>query len=288
MADGKVVRLGGRCHKNKTGLDLHRLFVGSEGLLGIVTEATLKLLPKPPFRACLSAGFRSMKAAAEVVGRVFSEGFLPSALEVADEFTLAASERRTGSRLFASCRAHVIVELDGRERAVRSDVLALGRIFKLLEPVFIRRGYGEAGCEEVWRVRREFSLGLRDSGLTKLNQDVVVPRGRLEDLFAFAARLQKRYKIPVACFGHAGDGNIHVNVMVDRADRSQEARSRMVVDALFRQVLDWEGAVTGEHGIGLARLPWWNLATTENVRKMHRQIKRALDPRQILNPGKFV
>lgn len=288
LADGKVVRLGGRCHKNKTGLDLHRLFVGSEGLLGIVTEATLKLLPKPPFRACLSAGFHSMKAAAGVVGRVFSEGFLPSALEVADEFTLAASERRTGSRLFAGCRAHVIVELDGQERAVRSDVLALGRIFKLLEPVFMRRGYGEAGCEEVWRVRREFSLGLRDSGLTKLNQDVVVPRGRLEDLFAFVACLQKRYKIPVACFGHAGDGNIHVNVMVDRADRSQEARSRMVVDALFRQVLDWEGAVTGEHGIGLARLPWWNLATTENVRKMHRQIKRALDPRQILNPGKFV
>ena len=288
LADGEVVRLGGRCHKNKTGLDLHRLFVGSEGLLGVVTEAMLKLLPKPPFRACLSAGFRSMKAAAGAVRRVFSEGFLPSALEVADEFTLAASERRTGSRLFAGCRAHVIVELDGRERSVRSDVLALGRIFKLLEPVFVWRGYGEAGCEAVWRVRREFSLGLRDTGLTKLNQDVVVPRGRLEDLFAFAARIQKRHGIPVACFGHAGDGNIHVNVMVDRADRSQEARSRMAVDALFRQVLDWDGAVTGEHGIGLARLPWWNLATTENVRKMHRQIKGALDPRQILNPGKFV
>lgn len=288
LADGEVVRLGGRCHKNKTGFDLHRLFVGSEGLLGIVAEATLKLLPKPPFRACLSAGFRSMKAAAGAVRRVFSEGFLPAALEVADEFTLAASARRTGSRLFAGCQAHVIAELDGRERAVRSDVLALGRIFKFLEPVFIRRGYGEAGCEAVWQARREFSLGLRDTGLTKLNQDVVVPRGRLEDLFAFASRLQKKHGIPVACFGHAGDGNIHVNVMVDRSDPSQESQSRMAVDALFRQVLNWEGAITGEHGIGLARLPWWNLATRKNVRKMHRRIKGALDPRQILNPGKFV
>ncbi len=288
LADGTAARLGGRCHKNKTGFDLHRLFVGSEGLLGVVTEATLKLLPKPLFRACLSVGFCSMKAAAEAVRRVFAEGFLPAALEVADAFTLAASRRRTGSRLFAGCQAHVIAELDGRERAVRSDLSALGRVFKSLDPVFVRRGYGEAGCEVVWRIRREFSFSLRDTGLTKLNQDVVVPRSRLEDLFAFAARLQKRHGISVACFGHAGDGNIHVNIMADLSCPGGEARSRSMVDELFRRVLGWGGAVTGEHGIGMARLPWWELAAAETVRKMHRQVKQALDSRQILNPGKFV
>src|SRR5437588_8321378 len=115
LADGSVVRLGGRTHKNKTGFDLGRLFVGSEGLLGIVTEATLKLLPLPPFRACLGVGLGSMKDAARAIRRIFSAGILPSALEIADAFTLAAARKRTGSRLLAGCRAHIIVELDGQE-----------------------------------------------------------------------------------------------------------------------------------------------------------------------------
>src|SRR5207302_644854 len=136
--------------------------------------------------------------------------------------------------------------------------------------------------------RREFSYSLRDTGLTKLNQDIVVPRGRLEDLFAFAKRLQKKHRLPLACFGHAGDGNIHVNVMVNaqkpRAMRSAEE----ALDELFKQVLAWGGAITGEHGIGLAKQPWWPLAASPDVRHLHAAIKKALDPKGILNPGKFV
>ena len=287
LADGTITRLGGRCHKNKTGFDLHRLFVGSEGLLGVVTEATLKLIPKPPFRACLSIGYSSMKKAADAIRSVFAHGYLPAALEVADAFTLAAGARRTKSRLFEGCQAHVIIELDGHEQAVRYDLKSLEAALKPLEPEFVRSGFGEAGCEEIWQVRREFSFGLRDTGLTKLNQDVVVPRGRLEDLFAFAARLQKKHSIQVACFGHAGDGNIHVNIMVDRTDPKQIEKSEGVVDELFRQVLQWEGSVTGEHGIGIARLPWWDQAVSRTADKLHAQIKEAVDPRRILNPEKF-
>lgn len=287
LADGTITRLGGRCHKNKTGFDLHRLFVGSEGLLGVVTEATLKLIPKPPFRACLSIGYSSMKKAADAIRSVFAHGYLPAALEVADAFTLAAGARRTKSRLFEGCQAHVIIELDGHEQAVRCDLKSLEAALKPLEPEFVRSGFGEAGCEEIWQVRREFSFGLRDTGLTKLNQDVVVPRGRLEDLFAFAARLQKKHGIQVACFGHAGDGNIHVNIMVDRTDPKQIEKSEGVVDELFRQVLQWEGCVTGEHGIGIARLPWWDQAVSRTADKLHAQIKEAVDPRRILNPEKF-
>ena len=288
LADGTVTRLGGRCHKNKTGFDLHRLFVGSEGLLGIVTEATLKLIPKPPFRACLSIGFSSMKEAAKAIRSVFANGYLPAALEVADAFTLAAGARRTGSDLFAGCQAHVIVELDGQEAAVRSDLRALEKILRALTPVFVRRGEGEEGCEAIWQVRREFSFGLRDTGLTKLNQDVVIPRGRLEDLFRFAIRLQKKHGIQVACFGHAGDGNIHFNIMVDRTDPAQVERSDQVVDELFRQVLEWDGAITGEHGVGIARMPWWDLALPQTARDLHVRIKEAVDPQRILNHGNFV
>lgn len=288
LADGTVARLGGRTHKNKTGFDLARLFVGSEGLLGIVTEATLKLLPLPPYRACLAVGFESMRAAARGLAGVFAGGFLPSALEIADAFTLAAAERRTGSRLLAGCRAFLILELDGHTRSVRSELRELERLLRSFRPVSLRRGLGAAGCERFWALRREFSYALRDTGLTKLNEDVVVPRGRLEDLFRFTGRLQRRHGLPIACFGHAGDGNIHVNLMVDQGDAEMMRHSRQALDELFEQVLAWGGVITGEHGIGLAKRRWWPQAMSPAGRRLHRTVKQALDPTGILNPGKFI
>jgi glycolate oxidase subunit GlcD len=288
LADGTVTRLGGRCHKNKTGFDLHRLFVGSEGLLGIVTEATLKLLPLPPFRALVGAGFDSAGAATRAIGAVFAEGLLPCALEIADEFTLAAARRRTGSRELEGCRALLLIELDGQEHSVRGELRSLEHLLRARRPLFLKHALGSRAVEKLWGLRREFSYSLRDTGLTKLNEDIVVPRGRLEELFRFAARLQRRHKLPVACFGHAGDGNIHVNVMVDFHQRGAKPRSEACLDELFRGILAMGGVITGEHGIGLAKKTWWPLAADAPVRALHRAIKRALDPRGILNPGKFL
>jgi glycolate dehydrogenase FAD-linked subunit len=288
LADGSLVRLGGRTHKNKTGFDLHRLFVGSEGLLGIVTEATLKLLPLPPYRAALSVGYASMKSATRAIRAIFQAGLLPCALEVADQFTLAAARRRTGSRLLDGCQAHLIVELDGQAASVRHELKALAAVVQKFRPTFLLRALGADRCETIWQLRREFSFALRDTGLKKINEDIVVPRGRLEDLFIFTARLQKKYGLPVACFGHAGDGNIHVNVMVDEKDPTARARAGRAVDDLFDRVLAWNGVITGEHGIGLAKKKWWPQAVDHRVRTLHAAIKHALDPDHLLNPGKFV
>lgn len=288
LAGGGVIRLGGRTHKNKTGFDLARLFVGSEGMLGIVTEATLKLLPLPPYRACLAAGFRSMRDASRALAGVFAGGFLPSALEIADGYTLAAAERRTGSRLLAGCQAFLIVELDGHERSVRLELRALEGLLRVHRPVTLRRGLGAEGCDKFWALRREFSYALRDTGLTKLNEDVVVPRGRLEELFRFTRQLQRRHKLLIACFGHAGDGNIHVNLMVDRDNSEMMRHSRLALDELFAEVLSLGGVITGEHGIGLAKRRWWPQAMSPAGRRLHRSIKSALDPLNLLNPGKFV
>src|SRR5687767_551976 len=273
LADGTVVGLGSRTHKNKTGFDLSRLFVGSEGMLGIVTEATLKLLPLPPFRAALSVGFAAMQQAAHAIREIFRVGFLPCAVEVADEFTLAAARKRTGSNMLEGCHAHLIVEVDGQETSVRGELKTVAALINKLQPKFIQRAWGIDECEKIWRLRREFSYALRDTGLTKLNEDIVVPRGRLEDLFAFAARLQRKHRLPIACFGHAGDGNIHVNVMVDRDDASAERRSEAALDELFRGILRLDGVITGEHGIGLAKKRWWPLAASPEVRDLHRTIK---------------
>ena len=141
----------------------------------------------------------------------------------------------------------------------------------------------------MWSLRRAFSASLKATGLIKLNEDIVVPRGRLVDLVEFAERLQKKTGYAIACFGHAGDGNIHTNIMVSaEQQKTQPAKIEAALDALFSQVIKWGGSITGEHGIGIAKKRWWNEATSPELRKLHQRIKSALDPKDILNPGKFV
>ena len=288
LADGTVIRTGGRTHKNKTGFDFTRLFTGSEGLLGVITEATLKLIPLPPFRATMAVGFSSMKNAVGALQAILAAGFLPSALELADEFTLAAAAKYTGSKRLGICKAHLIVELDGQKKSVRSELPEVEKVIRKFKPLFVERGWGDAECEKIWQIRRVFSTSLKSTGLTKLNEDIVVPRGRLEDLFRFTARLQKKIGLPIACFGHAGDGNIHVNIMLDKNDAAAVKRGEAALDELFRQVLAWNGAITGEHGIGIAKQRWWPQAVSPEMRELHRAVKKVLDPNGILNPGKFV
>lgn len=288
LANGEVVRTGSRTHKNKTGFDLNKLFVGSEGMLGLVTEATLKLLPLPPFRAALGVGFSSMAKALAALKDIFAAGFLPCALEVADSFTLAAAQKRTGSAMLSGCQAHLIVELDGHAKSVRGELKDLETVVQNSSPLFVQRALGAESCEKIWQLRREFSFALRDTGLTKLNEDIVVPRGSLQALFDFTASLEKAHGFPVACFGHAGDGNIHVNVMVDFNQPGAKKRCDRALDALFRKVIELGGVVTGEHGIGLAKKPWWPIAAPKPLRHLHQAVKKALDPHDILNPGKFL
>ncbi len=289
LASGEVLRTGGRVHKNKTGFDLIGLFVGSEGLLGVVTEITLRLLPLPPARATFSAAFATMSQAAAAVQAIFAAGFLPSALEVADQFTLEAARRDAGAGIVPEGNSHLLVDLDGRPESVSTDAAALEALLASRKPNYISLATTEEGSEKLWALRREFSNSLRATGLTKLNQDIVVPRSRLVDLVEFAGELQARHGFPVATFGHAGDGNIHVNIMAAHYDDlAVHDRVELALDELFAQVLAWGGVITGEHGIGLAKERWWPQATSDVSRAVHARLKQALDPHNILNPGKFL
>src|SRR5205085_2728475 len=226
LANGDILRTGGRVHKNKTGFDLIGLFVGSEGMLGVVTEITLRLLPLPPARATLSAAFPTAAQAAEAVQAIFAAGFLPCSLEIADHFTLEAARRDLGKMLVPEGNAHLLVDLDGQEESVRAESSAIRNLLQEREPNALETAIGEADCEKLWALRREFSNSLRATGLTKLNEDVVVPRSRLVDLMEFAETVQTKYGFPVACFGHAGDGNIHVNIMADSYNRDVALRQK--------------------------------------------------------------
>ena len=290
LANGDIIRTGGRVHKNKTGFDLIGLFVGSEGMLGIVTEITLRLLPLAPARATISAAFAKMSQAAAVVNEIFAAGFLPASLEIADAFTLEAARKDVGTALVPEGNAHLLVDLDGQEESVRTEADAIRKLLAAKKPNAFEMATGEEDCEKLWALRRQFSNSLRATGLTKLNQDVVVPRSRIVDLVEFAERLSASSGFPIACFGHAGDGNIHVNIMADRFDRDLPVREKVerALDDLFAQVLAWGGVITGEHGIGLAKKRWWPEATSASVRELHRKLKSALDPDGTLNPGQFL
>ena len=270
LGDGTIVRLGGRTHKNRTGFDLIGLFTGSEGMLGLVTEATMRLIPLPPTRSCLRAEFTSVAKAAAGVQKILSSGLLPCALEIAP-----------------NCDSMLIVEFDGQPSSVKSELAAAAKVLRASSSKIVT-AHGNTACEKIWEIRRGFSYALRDTGLVKLNEDVTVPRSRVVDLFRLTARLQKKHGVPISSFGHAGDGNIHVNLMAPAGTKPDDRRMHRILDELFRGVLEMGGVISGEHGIGLAKKPWWKAATTPSLRHLHTQIKRTLDPRNLLNPGKYL
>ncbi len=290
LPDGSILTCGGRTHKNKQGFDLVGLFCGSEGMLGIITQATLRIIPAPPARAALHASFPHFALAARAVQNVLQGGHLPCALEITDAFTLAAARRHLGPDVLPeAAQGHIIIEIDGRADAVASELDAISDILRDTGAVDIVSAVTEEAVEAIWQLRREFSYSLKATGLTKLNEDIVIPRSQLVALVDFCESMQKETGIPVACFGHSGDGNIHTNIMVlkDAEGRDIRPPADALVNRLFSWVVSHGGSITGEHGIGLAKAPWFADAIGPMAMQLHRTLKHALDPTGILNPGKM-
>jgi FAD/FMN-containing dehydrogenase len=258
-------------------------------MLGVITEATLRIIPHPQTRAMLTATFPEFVDAAGAVQAILNAGHLPSALEITDEFTLKAARAYLGEDSLPPGKAHLIVEIDGRAKAVAGELEELQEVLNGAGVLSSELHGDEEACEKVWQLRRDFSYSLRATGLTKLNEDIVVPRSKLVELANFAAGLEERTGIPVACFGHAGDGNIHTNLMVeDYDDPDVREQADAALDVLFTWVLENGGVITGEHGVGLAKKRWIKEALGEAGFTAHLTVKEAFDPNRILNPGKFL
>lgn len=290
LPDGRILNCGGRTHKNKQGFDLVSLFCGSEGMLGIITKAILRIIPAPQKRAALHASFPEFAMAAAAVQNILQAGHLPAAMEITDAYTLAAARNHLGpSILPANAKGHIIVEIDGRTHAVDTELPEIAHILQLTGATEVVTANTESDVEAIWQLRREFSYSLKATGLTKLNEDIVIPRSALVDLVEFCASMQKETGIPVACFGHSGDGNIHTNVMVLKDEQGNDIRPP--ADALVNRLFDWViahgGSITGEHGIGLAKAPWFAQAVGDVAIDVHKAIKAALDSHALLNPGKM-
>ena len=182
----------------------------------------------------------------------------------------------------------IIVELDGHEKSVRGELKDLEKIVRRQNPLSLARGLGAAQCEAIWKIRREFSYSLRDTGLTKLNEDIVVPFRSYVELIRYTREVRDRVGLATPTFGHAADGNFHVHIMYDRDNPEHCRKAETAIHEVMTKVVELGGAITGEHGIGLAKKPWWTSAVAPEADALHRTIKQALDPGGILNPGKFL
>ena len=288
LPTGEILRTGSKSVKNVAGYALTDLIVGSEGSLAIVTEATLRLVPLPRSRRTLSATYASIAAAAEAVGAIVRAGVVPAALELIDSASLDAVAEHVGRPMApADTAALLIVEVDGSEPAVVHDAALAVAACQETGATSVRAAATEAEREALWEARRELSHALRRLAPRKINHDVVVPRGRVPELFALVEQVRARHGLLIAAFGHAGDGNIHVNLMVHPGDAGEMRRAEAAEHDLFAGVVALDGSITGEHGVGFAKAAHLRLQLSDVEIALMARVKQAFDPRGILTPGKL-
>lgn len=284
---GDVVRTGGRTLKNVVGYDLTKLIVGSEGTLGIVTKIILKLLPKPAAKKTMLVLFDSIEGAARSVSAIVGAKIIPTTLEFLDSATIDCIRGVAPIELPADCKAILIIEVDGEADSLDRQARIILDIIKPFGVLTTRIADTDAESEEIWQVRRIVSPSLRKVNPDKFNEDIVVPRSKVPDMIRALEKISAQYDVPIVNFGHAGDGNIHVNVMVDLQLPGMVEKVEKVMDAVFQAAVDLKGSISGEHGIGTSKARYLAMELDPATIVYMQRIKAALDPNNILNPGKI-
>jgi glycolate oxidase len=289
LPTGEIIETGGKVVKNVVGYDLTHLLVGSEGTLAIITRIILRLVPKPPVQSTLRATFRTVPEAVQAVTNIIRERVVPAAVELIDGDSLEAVARYLNVRSLApeGTGAVLLLEVDGLAEAINEEAARVERACRDAGATEVLRSADEASRQELWRVRRELSHSLRTITPIKFNHDVVVPKGRIPQLFELVDRLKREYRLRIPCFGHAGDGNIHVNIMVTPGDEDEMRRAHEAERVLFEGVVALEGSISGEHGIGFAKAPFLPIELSPDEIALMKRVKHAFDPHGILNPGKI-
>jgi len=288
LPTGEIVQTGSKAVKNVVGYDLTHLLIGSEGTLAIVTKITLRLVPRPPAQATLLGLFDGIETAVHAVTALIRRRAVPAAIELIDADSLDAVHDYLGQTVVPrEARAALIIEVDGSQSAVADEMTRVAAACEEAGAVGVVRADSASEREQIWSLRRQLSLALRATGRLKINHDVVVPRGRVPELFAVIGELKRSHALRIACFGHAGDGNIHVNFMVDPTDPDEVARALAAEPVLFAGVVALEGSISGEHGIGFSKAPFLAIELGPDEIALMQRVKQAFDPNGILNPGKI-
>ncbi|WP_229596785.1 FAD-binding oxidoreductase [Pseudodesulfovibrio sediminis] len=285
LPGGRVLNMGGRSHKDVVGLDLKRLFVGSNGKLGLISEVTVKLIPLPEAAASVLVGFADLASCMDGAMAVFHAGLLPSACEFMDETVLSVVRLSGDIPVAPEAKGALLFKLDGTQEGVDAEVRRLVAALKTVRPVSVEVGVGAAE-EAIWDVRRGISPGSYKLKPNKVSEDLSVPRSQVLRLVESAQELGRTHGLPVLCYGHLGDGNIHTNIMHDASVQGEVETAHVIKEALFRLALELGGTISGEHGTGLSKASFVGEQLSADEMQLMADIKAVFDPNSIMNPGK--
>lgn len=287
LPTGEIIHAGVRTAKGVVGYDLTRLMVGSEGTLGIITRITVRLLPLPEAIRAMTAVFDSLEKAAETVSEIIAQGIIPRTLEFMDHASIRCVKSHLRMDLPFETGALLLIEVDGQFETV--DIL-----IKQLETVCMSQGakhikFAETKSEiaNLWKARKAISPALFQYGPDKINEDIVVPRSRIPDMVRRIEVLKEKTGLTMVSFGHAGDGNIHFNIMLDKKNKDDLKKAEAAIDSLFEYTLELGGTISGEHGVGITKAPFITKEIGPAELKLMKKIKKVFDPNEILNPGKI-
>ncbi len=286
LPSGKVITTGVRTEKGVTGYDLTHLLIGSEGTLAIFTKLILRLLPLPEAGKTFLLLFSTIEQAAEIVAEILRSGIMPCTLEYMDQTAISVVGEMLSTPLPDTTRALLLLEIDGTGKEVEQQAGAI-RTFLASRPVILQEAATEEERQQLWQARRSISPATFSIKPHKISEDVVVPRSKIPNLVHCTNRLAGELELTILTFGHAGDGNIHVNIMIDKNDPQEYDRGLKAKEKLFKQVLKLGGTLSGEHGIGTTKAAFLPLEITPATLSLMQQIKQLFDPNNVLNPGKI-
>jgi glycolate oxidase len=288
LADGKILKTGGKPIKDVTGYNLTGLFTSSEGTLGLITEALLRLVARPRFAKTALAEFDSLDNASKAVNAVLAEGIVPASLELMDQTAIACIEEAMRLGLNTDVAASLIIETDGSdEQTVMREAETAGRICREVGARSVKVAKTEEERSVLWKARRSISPSLARKAPNKLGEDITVPRSAIPEVVQRLRAISSKYGLPIVIFGHAGDGNLHPNILFDKRNPEQWEKVEQMVREVFGAALAVGGTLSGEHGVGVLKRPYFEQALGPVSVEVQRRIKEALDPLNIFNPGKM-
>ncbi len=284
---GDIIKTGGPTMKGVVGYDLTKLICGSEGTLAVISKIIIKLLPKPEAKKTMLVLFDSIDGAAQAVSAIIRGKIIPTTLEFMDGRTLECVRNATGLEVPDTANAVLIIEVDGDREFLDKQAEKIANIIKPLGVVETRIAETPAESEALWQIRRSVSASLRRVNPDKFNEDICVPRSKVPDMIRKIDKISDTYGIPIVNFGHAGDGNIHVNVMIDSKVPGQSEKAEKAIEEVFAGALELGGTMSGEHGVGIMKAPFIEMELSRTSIDYMKTIKKALDPNNILNPNKM-
>jgi glycolate oxidase len=287
LPTGEIIRTGVETMKGVAGYDLTRLIVGSEGTLAVITAITLRLVPKPQAKKTMIAFFPDVDSAIRTVTNIIRAKIIPTILEFIDRACLDCVMDKISIPVPKKAAGMLLIEMDGDQITVDKGAEMIRHVCLMTGCLYFEEAEGSREAERLWEARRNVSPSLLALRPHKISEDIVVPRSRMPELFAYLGELSHQFGLPVPAFGHAGDGNIHINIMLDKDDPKEVENAHELVIALFKRLISMGGTITGEHGIGITKSPYLEMEIPRPGLELMKRIKQAFDPKGILNPGKI-